>query len=405
MIFFLLSLLGLVPTFQKTKCKKLLSITLERIKHLNTRRRAQLKLLRIDTAELLQLGEQEKAHVLIRRICKELRFLSIYREISTYCQRVQSNLRDIAQKETCPRDLEEPLAGLCFAALCCAELPELRELREIFSFKFGKEFVTITQQLEPKSGINRAFLGCLCAEEPPENLQRKVLNDIESECDLRQGYNEEEEDRKEDAEGTNLIRYRRMFNTCRSDTQTAIPGCVNSFKLQDNNEVEDWEDACTVKQEYLGNRVVPYGRTTKAEALQGEHNFYWASREARDQNRAKPKNRNAEARISNAEPSMFLSMPDRCPPLPGLSPPMMHQQGLPTSPPMRIPPSPTPLKETSVPSPSAFTKPSNSDGSVPLRRLSSAPEVQYNESFRGSLVHPRQPNYDDLVTNLMTLKH
>ena len=53
-------------------------------------------------------------------------------------------------------DLEEPVAGLCFVASCCADLPELQELREIFATKYGADFVNFAQELKDTSHVNRS---------------------------------------------------------------------------------------------------------------------------------------------------------------------------------------------------------------------------------------------------------
>lgn len=52
-------------------------------------------------------------------------------------------------------DLKESLASLCFAASCCADLPELQEIRDIMVMKYGKDFLTSAHELLPGEHVNR----------------------------------------------------------------------------------------------------------------------------------------------------------------------------------------------------------------------------------------------------------
>eukprot|EP00250_Pteridium_aquilinum_P022289 c25341_g1_i10 orf=565-1890(-) len=168
MFLFMLSFLGLAPTFQKSKCKKLLNITMERIKLLKSRREVQLRQLHVDLAQLRKLHKEQKVQVWLGRIWKERCLLSVYAKIADYCQSVQTNLNDIAGQRECPGNLVEPLAGLCFAASRCADLPELQEFCEILAMKYGKGFVTSAQELRGDCHVNQQFLDDLCAKIPSD---------------------------------------------------------------------------------------------------------------------------------------------------------------------------------------------------------------------------------------------
>eukprot|EP00250_Pteridium_aquilinum_P022292 c25341_g1_i7 orf=565-1878(-) len=165
---FMLSPLGLVPSFPRSKCKRLLNTTIKRIKLLRNRREAQIRQLRIDVAQLLKLHKEKKVQVWLGRIWKERCLLSVYAKIADYCQSVQTNLNDIAGQRECPGNLVEPLAGLCFAASRCADLPELQEFCEILAMKYGKGFVTSAQELRGDCHVNQQFLDDLCAESPSD---------------------------------------------------------------------------------------------------------------------------------------------------------------------------------------------------------------------------------------------
>lgn len=55
----------------------------------------------------------------------------------------------------CPLDLKEAISSVCFAAPRCADLPELLQAQQLFTGKYGKEFVIAATELMPECGVNR----------------------------------------------------------------------------------------------------------------------------------------------------------------------------------------------------------------------------------------------------------
>ena len=56
---------------------------------------------------------------------------------------------------TCPVDLKEAISSLIYASPRCADLPELIQIRTLFTAKYGKEFVASATELRPDCGVNR----------------------------------------------------------------------------------------------------------------------------------------------------------------------------------------------------------------------------------------------------------
>lgn len=54
----------------------------------------------------------------------------------------------------CADDLKETVSSLIFAASRCGELPELQEIRGIFTSVFGKEFAAPAVELRNNCGVN-----------------------------------------------------------------------------------------------------------------------------------------------------------------------------------------------------------------------------------------------------------
>lgn len=55
----------------------------------------------------------------------------------------------------CPSDLREAIASIIFAAPRCSDVPDLLQIKNLFTTKYGKEFVLAAAELRPESGVNR----------------------------------------------------------------------------------------------------------------------------------------------------------------------------------------------------------------------------------------------------------
>ncbi|MCO5584253.1 hypothetical protein L7F22_038177 [Adiantum nelumboides] len=418
MIFFLLSTLGLVPTFQTTKCKKLLNTTMERIKLLCSRREAQLRQLKFDLEKLQELGKEEKIQVWKGRIYKERELLSVYTKISAYCQAVQVKLKDIAGQNACPEGLEEPIGGLCFAASCCADLPELQELREIFAMKYDQRFVTYAQQLGRR---------CLVKEEESEKQTT-------AEDELKQGMEQALQQKQEqEAQVTVDSDECKQCPAVESLTQTAET--MNKDKIvQVTAAMQDSVTATQVCDDDLGTTEVAIGLANRKKASEGRQTRCSLFKRACKRRQATVSSCNEEdgkvggelavkgqkdgwdvtstkalqgdyavaAHMRNCEaPNQHLVL--------YVKPPVS------TSPPHRPPPPPPnqaptppmpPVRATSVPS-SQYMKHETSYANAPLpSRCSTMAKInQYDQSYNACPVHPRLPKYEDLVANFTALKH
>lgn len=407
MIFNLLSFLGLVPTFQKTKCKKLLSLTMERIKVLNSRREAQLRQLYKDLAKLRQLGEEQKVQVWRRCIQKERDLLSVYSKIAACCESVQVKLKDIAGQSACSKDLKEPVAGLCFAASCCADLPELQELREIFAMKYGKEFVTSVQELGQK---------CLIEEEAGEK-------DIIAKGELEQGIEQAVREQQEQERQVMMDAYEGDDQPPLQDDDIDVVTTI----VEDGNDNELVQSTAAVRvsavvpavcEEDLATREMARefanrkkagseGRKTRRFAFKRACKRRQSSVNAEgddvgeNMDVATAEACNADNTTAHEAPNKHIVLYVKQPTysLPPQRPPP------PPPPPKRAPPPPTPKRVASMPS-ARHNKDDTGYTSKPLPlRCSTMAKNQYDESYCGSHVHPRLPKYEELVANFTALKH
>lgn len=62
----------------------------------------------------------------------------------------------------CPSELREAVASIIFAAPRCADIPDLLQVRNLFTAKYGKDFIAAASELRPDTSVNRTvnFLSC-----------------------------------------------------------------------------------------------------------------------------------------------------------------------------------------------------------------------------------------------------
>ncbi|KAH7366203.1 hypothetical protein KP509_18G067400 [Ceratopteris richardii] len=406
MVFGLLSFLGLRPSFRQEKCKRLLNTVMERIKLLRSRRQTQMEQLLIDVAMLLQLRKEEKAQVWIGRICKELSLLSAYNKISDYCECVRNNLDEISHKEICPLKLQEALEGLCFAASYCADLPELQEIREIFASKFGVNYVTAAQELDPGCHVNRQFSRCLCAKDVADQIKRDLLKEIIDHHKLKHNTEllscEEEED---EDEGNAHSGMEQIQGTSYSHDSELEPSEQREVQFTSVNAEGTGGNA-------KGRRGLSTAMVSDEDNNNAKSTLNLESRksvsecaEMRSRVLKRPCNRNEGRSTKNIRLSKSTSdesPPHRIPPPPPPPPLPPSQVYCKTVPPSRAPPPPISLSSIAT---SWYNKIADETGRIQTAvPSSSSKQVQYNQNYDGSHIHPKLPKYEDLVFNFNEMK-
>ncbi|KAG6438185.1 hypothetical protein SASPL_103122 [Salvia splendens] len=84
----------------------------------------------------------------------------------------------------CPLDLKEAISSVCFAAPRCADLPELLQAQQLFTGKYGKEFVIAATELMPECGVNRQLVELLSIQAPAPDVKLNLLKEIAKEHQL-----------------------------------------------------------------------------------------------------------------------------------------------------------------------------------------------------------------------------
>ncbi|XXG73643.1 hypothetical protein AAC387_Pa07g2526 [Persea americana] len=167
------------------KCKTCLNLAISRIKFLRNKREVQLKKMRQEIAQFLQTGQEAIARIRVEHIIREMNILAAYEILELFCEFVLARVPILETKKECPPELLEAIASIIFAAPRCSDLPELIQIRNLFTMKYGKEFVSAASELRPDSSVNRAVIEKLSVKAPSANEKLKVLKDIAHEYNLK----------------------------------------------------------------------------------------------------------------------------------------------------------------------------------------------------------------------------
>ncbi|TVU35480.1 hypothetical protein EJB05_17371 [Eragrostis curvula] len=167
-----------------TKCKTCLNLVISRIKLLRNRRELQLINMRKEMAQYLQTGQESIARIRVEHIIREQNILAAYEIVELFCEFVLARVPIVDAQKECPIELREAIASIIFASGRCSDLPELMHLRNLFTTKYGKEFVAAAMELRPDSGVNRTIIEKLSVKAPSAEPKLKVLKAIAQEYNI-----------------------------------------------------------------------------------------------------------------------------------------------------------------------------------------------------------------------------
>ena len=154
------------------KCKTDLKMVRTRIEIITKKRNATQKYLRNDVADLLKNGLDHNAYGRAEGLLAEMDRSQCYEFIDQYCDCISKNLSAMDKQRECLEECREAAAGLMFAAARFADLPELRELRTIFSESYGNSLDYY---------VNKQFSEKLKSGHHSNDTKLQLLQDIAAE--------------------------------------------------------------------------------------------------------------------------------------------------------------------------------------------------------------------------------
>lgn len=167
---------GLLGRGFASKCKSLIKLTKTRIDVIRRKRKATEKFLKKDVADLLANGLDINAYGRADGLLAELMLSSCYDFVEHSCDFVLKHLSIMEKQSECPEECREAVSSLMFAAARFSDLPELRDLRQMFQERYGNSLELF---------VNQEFETHLTSR--PTTLEKKVklMQDIAREFSIK----------------------------------------------------------------------------------------------------------------------------------------------------------------------------------------------------------------------------
>lgn len=154
------------------------------MKLLQNKRDLQLKQMRKEVAQFLQAGQEPIARIRVEHVIREQNICAAYAVLELFCEFLLARVPILESQKECPPELREAVASIIFAAPRCSDLPDLLQVKNLFSAKYGKEFVSAVSELRPDSSVNRTIIEKLRVSAPSSEARLKVLKEIAQEHNL-----------------------------------------------------------------------------------------------------------------------------------------------------------------------------------------------------------------------------
>ncbi|KAK9142478.1 hypothetical protein Syun_011878 [Stephania yunnanensis] len=168
---------GLLGRGFSSKSKSLIKLIKARIDMIRRKRNAVQKFLKKDVADLLKSGYDANAYGRAAGLVIELDMSYCYDAMEQFCGLVARHLSIMQRQSECPEECKEAVATLMFAAARFADLPELRDLRNIFMEKYGNSLECYASQ---------EFVKKQAGNSPPlVDTKLQLMQDIAKEFSLK----------------------------------------------------------------------------------------------------------------------------------------------------------------------------------------------------------------------------
>ncbi|KAL4295303.1 hypothetical protein GQ457_12G023310 [Hibiscus cannabinus] len=159
-----------------SKCKSLIKLIKSRIEVIRRKKTATLKFLKKDVADLLANGLDINAYGRVEGYIAELVLSSCYDFVEKCCDFVSKHASLLQKLRDCPEDCREAVSSLMFAAARFSDLPELRDLRQIFHERYANSLELFVNKQLVENSSSSSF-----------TMEKKVrvMHDIASEFSIK----------------------------------------------------------------------------------------------------------------------------------------------------------------------------------------------------------------------------
>ncbi|XP_048542531.1 uncharacterized protein LOC125521520 [Triticum urartu] len=128
---------GLINSKFYNRCKHAFKCTRTRLVVIRRKKQAMIGFLKKDVADLLTNGLDIHAFGRMDALIMEMNHASCYDMIEQYCDFLGKQLNSLQKQRDCPQESMEAVSTLIFATARFPDLPELCDLRHIFTERYG----------------------------------------------------------------------------------------------------------------------------------------------------------------------------------------------------------------------------------------------------------------------------
>ncbi|KAL1199303.1 hypothetical protein V5N11_016141 [Cardamine amara subsp. amara] len=167
-----------------SKCRSVMKQLQYRLKLLKNKKYAISSHLRHDIAQLLRIGERDRALHRAQQLILDENLMSLYDLLLHFSDFILLHLSYIRRHKDLPDGINEAVSTFIFASARCGDLPELRTLRILFGERYGKHFVDMALNLLPSNHVNPQIIEKLSKISVSDDVKTKLLGEIAEEYGL-----------------------------------------------------------------------------------------------------------------------------------------------------------------------------------------------------------------------------
>ncbi|QHN75783.1 IST1-like protein [Arachis hypogaea] len=164
----------LKPRFY-SKCLTYVKFIRTRLESVQKKRNAVHRIMKSDIAELLRNGHYYDAYKRVEGLVLEQNMLFCYELVAQFIGCISDHVQDLTKQSICPDECKEAVPSLIYAAARISDLPELRDLRTMFTDKFGNS-------LEPYT--SKELIEKLKKDPPSREMKIQLLHEIAQEFSI-----------------------------------------------------------------------------------------------------------------------------------------------------------------------------------------------------------------------------
>ncbi|XVF26737.1 hypothetical protein REPUB_Repub14bG0044200 [Reevesia pubescens] len=157
------------------KCKSAFRMIKVRLETIKKKRNAVEKYLKNDVADLLRNGLDYNAYGRTEGLLIEQNRTACYNFIEKFSECILKHLSVMQKQSECAEECRDAIPSLVYAAARFADLPELCDLRTMFTEKYGNSL---------ESYLNQEFVQKLKAEPPTKEMKFQLMHEIAQEFSI-----------------------------------------------------------------------------------------------------------------------------------------------------------------------------------------------------------------------------